>query len=55
MRRNIKNFKITFIKKDNEISIIFDKFLKYIISKHNEFKLEFENNEKDYRKINLKN
>ena len=38
--------------KDNEISIIIDKYLKYINTKREEFKLEFENEEKDYRKIN---
>ena len=40
--------------KDNEISIIIDKYLKYINTKREEFKLEFENGEKDYRKINTK-
>ena len=39
---------------DNEISNIIDKYLKYINTKRNEFKLEFENGEKDYRKINKK-
>ena len=39
---------------DNEISNIIDKYLKYINTKRNEFKLEFENGEKDYRKINNK-
>ena len=40
--------------KDNEISIIIDKYLKYINTKRDEFKLEFENGENDYRKINTK-
>ena len=40
--------------KDNEISIIIDKYLKYINTKREEFKLEFKNGEKDYRKINTK-
>ena len=35
---------------DNEISIIIDKYLKYINTKRDEFKLEFENCEKDYEK-----
>ena len=35
---------------DNEISNIFDKYLKYINNKRNEFKLEFENNEKTIEK-----
>ena len=39
---------------DNEISIIIDKYLEYINTKRDEFKLEFENGEKDYRKINEK-
>ena len=39
---------------DNEISNIIDKYLKYIKTKSDEFKLEFENGEKDYRKINKK-
>ena len=39
---------------DNEISNIIDKYLKYINTKRDEFKLEFENGEKDYRKINKK-
>ena len=37
---------------DNEISNIIDKYLKYINTKRDEFKTEFEKNEKDYRKIN---
>ena len=36
---------------DNEISNIVDEYLKYINNKRKEYKLEFENNEKDYRKI----
>ena len=40
--------------KDNEISDIIDKYLKYINTKRDEFKLKFENGEKDYRKINKK-
>ena len=40
--------------KDNEISKIIDNYLKYINIKRDEFKLEFENGEKDYRKINKK-
>ena len=39
---------------DNEISNIIDEYLKYINTKRDEFKTEFENNEKDYRKINKK-
>ena len=39
---------------DNEISNIVDEYLKYINTKRNEFKLEFENGEKDYRKLNKK-
>ena len=39
---------------DNEISNIIDKYLKYINNKREEFKLIFENGEKDYRKINKK-
>ena len=39
---------------DNEISDIIDKYLKYINTKRKEFKTEFENGEKDYRKINNK-
>ena len=35
---------------DNEISNIIDKYLKYINTKRDEFKIKFENNEKDYRK-----
>ena len=45
-----KHFKIN----DNGISNIIDKNLKYINNKRDEFKLNFENNEKDYRKINKK-
>ena len=37
---------------DNEISNIVDEYLKYINTKRDEFKLEFENGEKDYRKTN---
>ena len=36
---------------DNELSNIVDEFLKYINSKRGEFQLEFENGEKDYRKM----
>ena len=39
---------------DNEISNIVDEYLRYINTKPDEFKLEFENGEKDYRKINKK-
>ena len=39
---------------DNEISYIIDKFLNYINTKRDKFKLEFENGEKDYRNINKK-
>ena len=39
---------------DNEISIIVDEYLKCINIKREQFKLEFENGEKDYRKINQK-
>ena len=50
---------LTIIKKhlkinDNEISNIIDKYLKYINTKRDEFKTEFENGEKDYRKIKNK-
>ena len=40
--------------KDNEISDIVEEYLKYINTKRKEFKLEFENDKKDYRKINKK-
>ena len=36
---------------DNEISHIVDEYLKYINTKRDEFKLQFEKAEKDYRKI----
>ena len=39
---------------DNEISNIIDKYLYYINTKSDKFKLQFENDEKDYRKINKK-
>ena len=39
---------------DNEISNIIDKYLKYDNTKRDEYKPEFETNEKDYRKINKK-
>ena len=39
---------------DNEISNIIDKYLKYINTKRDEFKTEFGNGKKDYRKINNK-
>ena len=39
---------------DNEISNILDKYLNYINTKRKEYTLEFENGEKDYRKINKK-
>ena len=39
---------------DNEITNIVDEYLNYIHIKRNEFKLEFENGEKDYRKNNNK-
>ena len=50
---------LTTIKKhlkinDNEISSIIDEYLNYINSKRKEHTLEFENGEKDYRKINKK-
>ena len=38
----------------NEISNIIDEYLNYINSKRREYTLEFENGEKDYRKINKK-
>ena len=38
----------------NEISDIVNEYLKYINTKREEFKLQFENGEKDYRKINKK-
>ena len=38
----------------NEFSIKVDEYLKYIKNKRDEFKLEFENGEKDYRKMNKK-
>ena len=40
--------------KDNEVSKIVVEYLKYINTKRDEFRLEFENGEKDYRKINNK-
>ena len=40
--------------KDEEISKIVDEYLKYINTKLNEIKLEFEIGEKDYRKKNKK-
>ena len=40
---------------DKENSYIIDELLKYINTKREEFKLEFTNGEKDYRKINKKN
>ena len=39
---------------DKGISNIVDEDLKFIIIKHNNFKLEFQNSEKDYRKIKTK-
>ena len=39
---------------DNEISNIIDKYLNYTNTKRKEYTLEFENGEKDYRKINKK-
>ena len=39
---------------DDEISNIIDKYLKYINTKRDKFKVEFENGEKDYRNINKK-
>ena len=39
---------------DNEISNIIDEYLKYINNKFQEFTIECENGEKDYRKINKK-
>ena len=39
---------------DNGISIIIDGYLKYNNTKRDEFKLEFENCKKDYRKVNKK-
>ena len=39
---------------DNEISNIIDEYLKYINTKREEFRLKFENGEKNYRKINKK-
>ena len=42
------------LKKNNELSNIIDKYLNYINTKHDEFKLEFVNGEEDYRKINNK-
>ena len=37
---------------DNDISNIIGEHLKYINTKRNGFELDFENNEKDYRKVN---
>ena len=54
MWRNTKYYKKYLKLNDNEISIIIDEYLKYIDTKRDEFKLEFENGEKDYRKINKK-
>ena len=39
---------------DNETSNIIDKYLNYINTKRDEFKIEFENIVKDYRKLNKK-
>ena len=39
---------------NNEISNIIEKYLNYNNNKREEFKLKFENDEKDYRKINKK-
>ena len=39
---------------DNEISYIIDEYLKYINTKLDKFRLQFENGEKDCRKINKK-
>ena len=39
---------------DNEISNIIDKYLNHINTKREEYTLEFENGEKDHRKINKK-
>ena len=39
---------------DNEIANIIDESLKYINTKRDQYTLEFENGEKDYRKINKK-
>ena len=39
---------------DNEISNVIDEYLNYISSKRKEYTLEFENGEKNYRKINKK-
>ena len=41
-------------RNDNEISNIVDEYLKYINTKRDEFRVEIENGEKDYRKINKK-
>ena len=38
--------------KDNQISNIVDEYLKFINIKRDEFKLEFQNGEKDYPKVN---
>ena len=50
MWRNTKYYKKTFKNKNNEISNIVDEYLKYINTKRDEYKLEIENGEKDYRK-----
>ena len=39
---------------DNEISKIVDEYIKFIIIKREEYKLEFENGEEDYQKLNEK-
>ena len=39
---------------NNENSNLVDEYLKYNKNKRDEFMLKFENNEKDYRKINKK-
>ena len=54
MRRNTKHYKKHLKIIDNEISTIVDEYLKYINTKREKFKLNFENGEKDYRKINKK-
>ena len=50
----LNNIKKPLKVNDNEISNIIDKYLKYINTKRDEFKLNFENIEKDYRKIKKK-
>ena len=52
MWRNTKYYQKTFEISDDEISNTVDEFLNYINTKRDEYKIEIENGEKDYRMIN---